>query len=71
MSQLLSGNRPRFTFVNADIIAAALNSADQDAEYFRTGRLSPRRIFSSRVEAEICECGGVIGADTLYGTVYK
>ena len=43
-NEFLSGDQARLTFVNADIIAAALNPTDPEAEAFRAGRLMLQRI---------------------------
>ena len=42
--EILTGDQSEFPFVNADIIAAALNPADPEAEAFQAGRLLLRRM---------------------------
>ena len=43
-NEFLSGDQSRLPFVNADIIAAALNPTNPEAEAFRAGRLMLQRI---------------------------
>jgi predicted ABC-type ATPase len=43
-NEFLSGDQSRLPFVNADIIAVALNPTNPEAEAFRAGRLMLQRI---------------------------
>ena len=43
-NEFLSGDQARLPFVNADVIASALNPTDPEAEAFRAGRLMLQRI---------------------------